>query len=786
MKKTKHKGTNKKATMRANDPPPSKPETPNQSRKEKSELIHINQYQANESIAKSIVDKIITISVRQSHNKHLNRRYNNYYFEYMQAQLDTLFATNFLYYYDEPETEERNKIFWNKNLDKKNTWIEIIEPNSSKIDRYENIFMKFVDYNPPTEENIDIKKSPFARSNTLKEGSSSKNDLLDSKVKSNSSKRYSVKMKDYMIKKTNNKILDILEERSSASSKDEENNLNPKKIPKIKKSIRNSISSINKNLSSKRESLKNVLTKSQSPQKEQTTENENNNNDDKDKIEQKNPRLKKKQILSMNYEEIPDLENELNSEAYSPPEVESLRKEIVKGKIRKEKEEKKQALIRKMSTINNTDENIFENDKRIIDSNKLTFDSNGEIISFKPFKIETLSKDFVSLKNGIKSPELNNVNNKKTKMKKIKNNKSEDVSKTNIPKEKTKEKEIIVKNPEDDPNGKNKLNYVKISKIKNEQIIPSGSNFSLLLPNIGVTLKENDKVKKGTHEFGKFFKKYSINDYNKILRDYLPLQNKSMLKSKMSQSSQSNNLTTSNINLPKKLNANTSYKYTSTNQVMNNNININIPISQTQNFNTISDLSNPLINQPEAIQENDLNSINNNNNSSLLKSNKSKNSYYFSGNNLYSGSLSKLRNNMSNFTESKFITLNRNCSSSSLKNEIENVKDLNEEDNFNFYPTKIRLQSRNIFQENYKEFYKNKKIKEKTLNIIGKRTNELNKKIMINGLWGTQTLQKNKSSENLLFSKHLTKYQALRELGSNLLTGIKVKLPRDRKVDINI
>ena len=785
MKKTKHKGTNKKATMRANDPPPSKPETPNQSRKEKSELIHINQYQANESIAKSIVDKIITISVRQSHNKHLNRRYNNYYFEYMQAQLDSLFATNFLYYYDEPETEERNKIFWNKNLDKKNTWIEVIEPNSSKIDRYENIFMKFVDYNPPTEENIDIKKSPFARSNTLKEGSSSKNDLLDSKVKSNSSKRYSVKMKDYMIKKTNNKILDILEERSSASSKDEENNLNPKKIPKIKKSIRNSISSLNKNLSSKRESLKNVLTKSQSPQKEQTTENENNNNDDKDEIEQKNPRLKKKQILSMNYEEIPDLENELNSEAYSPPEVESLRKEIVKGKIRKEKEEKKQALIRKMSTINNTDENIFENDKRIIDSNKLTFDSNGEIISFKPFKIETLSKDFVSLKNGIKSPELNNVNNKKTKMKKIKNNKSEDASKTNIPKEKTKEKEIIVKNPEDDPNGKNKLNYVKISKIKNEQIIPSGSNFSLLLPNIGVTLKENDQVKKGTHEFGKFFKKYSINDYNKILRDYLPLQNKSMLKSKMSQSSQSNNLTTSNINLPKKLNANTSYKYTSTNPAINNNININLPFTQTQNFNSISELSNPLINQPEAIQENDLNSFNNNN-SSLLKSNKSKNSYYFSGNNLYSGSLSKLRNNMSNFTESKFITLNRNCSSSSLKNEIENVKDLNEEDNFNFYPTKIRLQSRNIFQENYKEFYKNKKIKEKTLNIIGKRTNELNKKIMINGLWGTQTLQKNKSSENLLFSKHLTKYQALRELGSNLLTGIKVKLPRDRKVDINI
>ncbi len=64
--------------------------------------------------------------------------------------------------------------------------------------------------------------------------------------------------------------------------------------------------------------------------------------------------------------------------------------------------------------------------------------------------------------------------------------------------------------------------------------------------------------------------------------------------------------------------------------------------------------------------------------------------------------------------------------------------------------------------------------------------NELNKKIIKAGTWGTQTLQKNNSTGNLLFSKHLTKYQALRELGSNILNGIKVKLPRGRKVDLNI
>ena len=52
--------------------------------------------------------------------------------------------------------------------------------------------------------------------------------------------------------------------------------------------------------------------------------------------------------------------------------------------------------------------------------------------------------------------------------------------------------------------------------------------------------------------------------------------------------------------------------------------------------------------------------------------------------------------------------------------------------------------------------------------------------------WGNKPLNKNNSTGNLLYSKHLTKYQALRELGSNLLNGIKVKLPRERKVDIHI
>ena len=154
-----------------------------------------------------------------------------------------------------------------------------------------------------------------------------------------------------------------------------------------------------------------------------------------------------------------------------------------------------------------------------------------------------------------------------------------------------------------------------------------------MLPNIGVTLKEDDQIKEGTREFGKYFKKYSINDYDRILRDYLPLQNKTILKNKMGQTTNTinnMNLTSVSKKIPinNLLNTNMNYKYNSENTLgNNNNININLPFTQTQNYNTVTELTNPLMNQQEMIQENDTN-INNN---SFIKTNKSNISYVFSG-----------------------------------------------------------------------------------------------------------------------------------------------------------
>ena len=786
MKKPKQKAKIKKEPTKEF----TKLDLPKKITKEKPELIHDNPFQVGETIVESIIEKIIKLSVRQSYLNKLDKIYKNYYYNYMHTQLNSLFAMNYIFYYDEPKIDSNEKLFWNKSYDKTNTWIEITEPNSSKIDRYENIFMKYVNYVPPPENKIKPKKSPNSLGNTLTSGdllSDNRDELIDSKINLDRNNKFSLKIKN-MLNKEGNNILDILEEKSSASSKDEFNNRsNTKKVTKFRKSI-NPLNAVHTSIKQKSISPMKELSKnnaSSSPQNDLLSDNNNYNNNG---IESRNRNIKKIPILPMNPEEIPGIDKEFNFDKYLPPNVERLRRQIEEAKIRRLKEKKN---IKKI-TVNENNENDIKN--RLIDSNKLTFDSNGKIINFKPIKIENLSKDFTSIRNAIKPPENNdnknitkNFNNSKRK---IKNNKSRDPMRNQPSKEKEKEiekeekkepekeNEVVIKNPDDDLDEQDKFNFAKPKPEKREQVMPSGSNFELLLPNIGVIFKENDQIKEGTRDFSKHFKKYSLKDYDRILREFLPLQNKTMLKNKINQSNNvfntinTMNLTSKKIPTNYALNSNTNYNNSTTSLGNSNNIN---------NINSnLTELTNPLMNQQETVQENDTNTINNNN-SSFIKTAKSNISY------LNSPLYSKIINNRSNFSETQFIRLNKNCSTTSLKNEIENVEDLNEEKNINFYPTKIKLNSRNIFQDNYKEFYKSKRsINIKTNIYIGQNMNELNKKIMINDKWGNQTMQKNKSTENLLYSKHLTKYQALRELGSNILNGIKVKLPRDRKVDINI
>ena len=792
--KSKGKSSKKKTKSKekSNNSKDSKPKRAKIIREKKGILIHQNPFQANEGLVKSIVDKLITISVRKSYSNYISRRLQNYYFEYLKNQVNTLFATNNIYYWDEPELEHSQKRdkFWKVDLEKNNTWVEVSEPNTTKIDRYENAFMNFVGYSPTFEENASV-VPPIKRQNTY-------NDIFNDKEGFSSyGKKISVNIKHAQTKEINKAVLDILEEKSSLSSLEEEDNENRSK---------------NKN-NNKKNNQKNKLNNKNNSKISPKIENRNNNSSiltNKIKIQNKNNnntniinrKPKKEPIPEMKYKEIPGIEKEYIHDKYDPPNINVLRKEREEEIIKKEKEEKKNLNIKKIMEIvknaNNENNNNSKKKIKLFDSNKLTFDSNGKILSFKQVSIESLMNDFATLKDSIKSFDAN-IKLKKIKKKNTKNisqTKADDKAHTNI-------KEKVVKNPEDDPNGINRYNYVKLNLDKNEQIIPSGSNFSIMLPNIGVILKEDEQIKEGNRDFGKYFKKYSKEDYDKILNDYVPLQNRTMLKNKINESAGGMNRTMTK-KISKKIlnNSNNSIKMSTNNNLLGNNLLLSTRTQNSSQINNIFnniDSSNPLINHDNTIQGNDsFNNTNNRNinfniskdnnyntlnNSSLLKTLKSYkhqsynnsflNSNYINANKTRNGSYDTLQG---------FIKLNKNASS--LKNELDSLKDLDEKTDLNLYPKpkKIDIRHKNIFESNYRDF---RRLKNKD-NQAKNNLNEFNKKIISNQGWGNRTLSKNMSTGTLLYSKHHTRYQALRELGSNLLNGIKVKLPRDRKVDVKI
>ena len=108
--------------------------------------INNNPYQGNESVVKLIVDKIITTSFRKAISDILFKGLDDYYFNYLTSQVNAMFASNNMFYTDEPESPNiDNSSFWKTDYNKCNTWVEIAEPNSVKCDRFESVFMNHID-----------------------------------------------------------------------------------------------------------------------------------------------------------------------------------------------------------------------------------------------------------------------------------------------------------------------------------------------------------------------------------------------------------------------------------------------------------------------------------------------------------------------------------------------------------------------------------------------------------------------------------------------------------------
>ena len=500
--------------------------------------------------------------------------------------------------------------------------------------------------------------------------------------------------------------------------------------------------------------------------KEETNINKENNKENLYNIENKtqkniiqinpnqNNRGGKRKIPLIDFpsEDIPGIDNEYKHEKYDPPNIHILRKDIEEEIKNKEKEMKLNNNKVKSVKIKEDSDKINKNLKPL-DTNKFTFDSNGKIISFKQYKLDNLSKDFTFIRNTIKAKSENEeVKIKPTKPSRLSIKGQNDI--------------VVIKD--------NKMNdYINRddnkAKITKEKIIPSGSNFKLILPNIGVVVKENNDMKEGSKDFNKYFKKYSINDYDKILNEYVPLQNKTKLK---------NNLEKLNVTSP---NIQKQFS-TSVDKINNNTINttqINMsPINNKRNENM-----NPLLTSNDNIPINE-NSFNLNSSYMKTAGNNSKNK----NSGLYNPLLTSFNQRSAYINFSKDRKRNdfadsiimKKLGASSLKMEIDILQDLKTQPNYR----KIKsIKKENIFDKN---FIRNNKLRY-TKNKKDNPFIALNKKILNDVNFGNTIEQKNKipEKENIVVSKHLSMQEAIKELGYTMISGIKIKFPRNRKVELS-
>ena len=232
-------------------------------------------------------------------------------------------------------------------------------------------------------------------------------------------------------------------------------------------------------------------------------------------------------------------------------------KELVQRDLKLQKE-RKLNLIKSGSTGDLITKKVM---LREFNNERYTFDSNGNVIPYRFIRVDNMKNDF-------HSPDVNE--------KVIKNIIRQDEFKkqdTTTTSNKKKGKIFLDMFPSEVRENTNIYRLVMNSmKGRNSLSIgcpPSGDNFSLIQPEIGVVIKNDqlNKAKDGGRNFREKFKRFSLNDYDKLIKTILPFQN----QQKVEYSNNTNNISNSSSN---------------TNMFMNNSNLLQSKVSSIENMTT--------------------------------------------------------------------------------------------------------------------------------------------------------------------------------------------------------
>ena len=462
-------------------------------------------------IVNDIIEKIISLSITTNIKIKIEKQIPSSCFDFLRNAIDSYLSLNFIFH----DKEEINSL--NSFEQKKEEIIDGIIPILKNENENEKNEISITQTEPSFEEQIFYNNNLNGNNNW---------DLMDEPL-SNNYDRYAttlVKFKE-IDKEKNYKISkkEILEE---IDEENENNTLNENEKNMVENRTRNE----KEGTLGKTIKLSNIY-----------KEDLNNNN--------KNKKRNLNEIMSQfSYH---DLDND--NDIYKEPE------NINYEKLRKELEKKENEQIEEKKNQKNAKREVENKMKLAVEKNrqyagkKITVDSNGEIVFIKGIKLDKLNKDFILMKTGtklIKDEENENEKNKSKKKKKKFNSSNTIDAINNINIEKKEEKEKILEKNTNENNiveenniektalkGRNqKLPKIKGNKTKNQEeiyklkllkrieegpIVLSGSNFDIMNMEVGVSIKEKEKFKSGGKDFYHKFNKYSMDNYNKQLKDTL-------------------------------------------------------------------------------------------------------------------------------------------------------------------------------------------------------------------------------------------------------------------------
>ena len=443
----------------------------------------------------------------------------------------------------------------------------------------------------------------------------------------------------------------------------------------------------------------------------------------------KSKEKKKEPILEIEGTYIPlDNKEKINILLNDTDENTHLRNEWELYLIKKQKKELQEQLRKKLAKAKLLKNKEF----KLINTNELTFDSDGNILKLNKPKENSFQNGFIYSKSSLKKNKIeeytpvqttsqivnNKINNERSK------NSVDNIKLTKLNLEDINNNEIVEYNIEKKMRYKSEFDIYNIlnkrNKLKNntEKLIVSGSNFDKMNPEIGViiTNPENEKDKKiGGFNYIKKYNRPSMNELNEYLSNY--------------NSDMNSNYNNSNSQIASFL-----YSYSNKNNSNNNNNNYNY-IGYKEHFN---DERNPLF--QNAVHINEEKSRNLLNKRDLLNKKSLSNENIFRRNNLLKKGRNKSNNSL--FSQPNLITNNNYLSSvnnillsnkfsySNLKsffydyNENHEIKDRNNINNKKLGNVKVIKENTNNLIFSLKDIRKNKQ------NILPNINSNKNKNIM--------------------------------------------------------